>query len=794
MADVTRTGLVYEANFDTPMISGTGYTREGAPVSTGTFAGRTALKSYLAHDGSGAVRSEIVPVGMTGANFTAAGSQNANAKIGDTYWYGAKIYVPADWQKDSDPEVIMQWHDYPDAGEAWKNPNLALKILPWSDGSNHLVVKVRADASEFTPSGGGDSRYDSVKTYDLGDVSSLKGKWNDFVWKIKWGYTDSTGSIQLWKDGKLVLDLPNKANCFNDDHGPYWKLGVYKWGWAGSNDTGADSRTYYYDDIRIANSSGNYNSVAPTQTTDVPTTPTTPTTPTSPSTGVTQSNGTSGADNIKGTEGADKLGGAAGNDTISAAGGNDTLDPGTGNDVLDGGAGVDVIDLYNQTVGYKVDLAAKTANGGTGNAKTVANVENVVATTQADELRGDDNANSLRAMEGNDLVYGRGGDDMVAGGLGNDTVFGDLGNDSVYGGGGDDQLYGGQGNDTMFGDDGADKMYGGDGADLMSGGAGNDILVGGAGNDVVTTGAGLDTVVIEKAAGVDRVTDFAVAEDKIDLTPYYNAIKAAGVTPATDYVKFVANGTATEVRIDADGSAGSGAPVTVATLDNVAASAMKVGTNVIAPAGSSTSTPTSPTTGGTATNTITVTAHSNLAGGVGGHFKVLVDGKQVGEATANTTTATAYTFKATLTQDAAHKIQVQYDNDAVINGVDRNLHIKGIAVDGKAMASTATGVTYDKYALDGQDVIPGQTGMWWNGTLTFNPTKDYFHASAPVASAAPAEAGSVDLWNHVAMQQAPAVSAEAAAAQATTFDAAALNALHADPLFEQHDLSGTNAA
>ncbi|HYD65465.1 carbohydrate-binding domain-containing protein, partial [Azospirillum sp.] len=323
----------------------------------------------------------------------------------------------------------------------------------------------------------------------------------------------------------------------------------------------------------------------------------------------------------------------------------------------------------------------------------------------------------------------------------------------------------------------------------MSGGAGNDILVGGAGNDVITTGTGLDTVVIEKDTGVDRVTDFAVAEDKIDLTPYYNALKASGVTPAADYVKFVANGTATEVRIDADGSAGSGAPVTVATLDNVAASAMKVGTNVIAPAGSSTSTPTSPTTGGTATNTITVTAHSNLAGGVGGHFKVLVDGKQVGEATANTTTATAYTFKASLTQDAAHKVQVQYDNDAVVNGVDRNLHIKGIAVDGKAMASTATGVTYDKYALDGQDVISGQTGMWWNGTLTFNPTKDYFHASAPVASAAPAEAGSVDLWNHVAMQQAPAVSAEAVAAQATTFDAAVLNALHADPLLDQHELA-----
>jgi len=429
-----------------------------------------------------------------------------------------------------------------------------------------------------------------------------------------------------------------------------------------------------------------------------------------------------------------------------------------------------------------------------------------VGTSGADNLAGTTGNDTLSGLGGNDTISGQAGDDLIKGGSGNDVLDGGTGYDTldlsdgtaavkvdllaktVTGGTGSDSV-------TMFervvGSGFNDTMSGDDATNVLLGGAGSDRLVGRGGDDKLFGEAGADTFVVDKlGTGTDRVVDFKAIEDKIDLTPMIDVLKAAGKTLPANGLSFVQVGTSTEVRVDVDGPTGAGASQTVLTLDNVTSSALKVGTNVIAPGLGTTTTP---TTGGTATNTITVNAHSNLAGGVGGHFKVLVDGKQIGEATANTTTSQPYTFKASLTQDAAHKIQVQYDNDAVVNGVDRNLHIKGIAVDGKAMASTATGVTYDKYALDGQDVIPGQTGMWWNGTLTFNPTKDYFHASAPVASAAPAEAGSVDLWNHVAMQQAPAVSAEAVAAQATTFDAAALNALHADPLFDQHDLSGTNA-
>ncbi|SMH62420.1 carbohydrate-binding domain-containing protein [Azospirillum agricola] len=136
-----------------------------------------------------------------------------------------------------------------------------------------------------------------------------------------------------------------------------------------------------------------------------------------------------------------------------------------------------------------------------------------------------------------------------------------------------------------------------------------------------------------------------------------------------------------------------------------------------------TTTPTTPTAG--KTDTIVVNAQGTPAGGVNAHFKVLVDGKPIGEGTAGTT-AKDYTFTTDAADKAAHKVQIQYDNDAVINGQDRSLTVNKITINGHAYNPTDSAVTYDKGALDGRDVVAGQKGMWWNGTLVVNaPASDF---------------------------------------------------------------------
>lgn len=136
---------------------------------------------------------------------------------------------------------------------------------------------------------------------------------------------------------------------------------------------------------------------------------------------------------------------------------------------------------------------------------------------------------------------------------------------------------------------------------------------------------------------------------------------------------------------------------------------------------------------------VVVNAWGTSAGGVSPHFKLLADGKVVGEATVSATTQTAYTFTVDLDPALAHKIQVQYDNDAVINGQDRSLYIGSVVVNGHSISSTADGVIYDKGALDGRDVVVGQQGLWWNGTLSVPVTKEMLGdtSAAPPAGSPP---------------------------------------------------------
>ncbi|MGQ9367209.1 calcium-binding protein, partial [Azospirillum sp. A39] len=273
---------------------------------------------------------------------------------------------------------------------------------------------------------------------------------------------------------------------------------------------------------------------------------------------------------VTGTAGDDKLTGTAAAETI------------------DGGKGVDFLDLSADTAGWKVDLAAGTADGGGDNVDTLVSIENVIGSDQADEFFGDEGANKLRGLKGNDIVYGRGGDDVLAGGAGDDQVYGGAGADLMYGGTEHDALFGGLGADTLYGDEGNDLLNGGGAADVLIGGTGADTMTGGndmtpgGAVDVMTGGAGADTFVVERLDnGADRVTDFSATEDKIDLSALTANIRAAiGDELPADYLAFVQVGAATEVRIDADGAAGGMGAETVMVLDNTLASSLVAGENV----------------------------------------------------------------------------------------------------------------------------------------------------------------------------------------------------------------------
>lgn len=203
-------------------------------------------------------------------------------------------------------------------------------------------------------------------------------------------------------------------------------------------------------------------------------------------------NGTAFGDVIYGGRGDDTLNGNGGNDVIFDGFGNDTVDGGAGNDTIYGVGGVDSfdggtgVDTYVDTLeGFDPDVTTVFTdfeNGthgqvGTATPDTLAGFENYRATGDIDIIfTGNNLANVVTVEGGDDIINTRGG---------NDTVFAGAGDDTIDGGGGNDDLTGGEGNDTLTG------------------------------------GAGADDFIFASGFGIDTITDFDLAQDRliIDSAP-----------------------------------------------------------------------------------------------------------------------------------------------------------------------------------------------------------------------------------------------------------------------------------
>ncbi|PLX39346.1 MAG: hypothetical protein C0606_02125 [Hyphomicrobiales bacterium] len=211
--------------------------------------------------------------------------------------------------------------------------------------------------------------------------------------------------------------------------------------------------------------------------------------------------GTDGDDVETGLGGNDNLLGLDGDDTLVGAGGQDRILGGTGSDELRGGADSDTLGGGG---------GADTLFGGTG-------ADSLFGGGGADTLRGGADADTLSGGAGNDKLIGGAGADSLNGNLGNDTLSGGAGGDRLDGGFGADRLYGGNDNDVLRGGTGDDFLNGGSGSDVLRGGAGNDVLRGGTGGNRLFGGEGSDRFVFSDGFGRDRIADFTLGEDIIDL-------------------------------------------------------------------------------------------------------------------------------------------------------------------------------------------------------------------------------------------------------------------------------------
>lgn len=338
------------------------------------------------------------------------------------------------------------------------------------------------------------------------------------------------------------------------------------------------------------------------------------------STSAQQNTGGAGLDTLIRIE---NLIGSSFNDSLAGNFRNNVLNGGNGNDTLNGKAGADIMigGLNNDAfvVDNAGDVVIEYRNEGTDKISSKvaytlpADVENLTLTGTsaingtgndlANNLIGNAAANQLRGGDGNDMLNGRAGADTMIGGRGYDNYVVDNAGDIVTENlnEGTDKIssrvtytlpanvenltltgalaINGTGNgldNYMIGNSNANQLKGGAGSDILKGGGGNDILNGDTGTNTLTGGTGNDIFRFTSASHIDKITDYNVANDTIQLeNAVFTALTATGTlaagqfrigAAALDANDFIVYNNATgKLLYDADGN-GAGAAVQITTM------------------------------------------------------------------------------------------------------------------------------------------------------------------------------------------------------------------------------------
>lgn len=296
---------------------------------------------------------------------------------------------------------------------------------------------------------------------------------------------------------------------------------------------------------------------------------------------------------IMGSSWNDTLSGNAENNTLDGNWGDDWLSGGLGDDNLYGSKGIDWASYNDAESAVTVDIAMGIATGGAG-VDFLQEIENVQGSQYNDTLTGDFNSNTIEGGAGNDLINGGGYSDILIGGLGNDNYvvddMGDIVTEKLSEGA--DKISSsvtytlptnvenlsltGSSSINGIGNFGNNVIIGNSAINQLRGGNGNDTLDGKAGNNVLTGGIGSDIFRFTTINHIDKITDFNVLDDTVQLeNAVFTALVATGTlaadqfrvgTQASDANDFIIyNSTKGELLYDADANGANSAQV-IATV------------------------------------------------------------------------------------------------------------------------------------------------------------------------------------------------------------------------------------
>ncbi|MBG1266459.1 calcium-binding protein [Nostoc sp. WHI] len=211
------------------------------------------------------------------------------------------------------------------------------------------------------------------------------------------------------------------------------------------------------------------------------------------------------------------INGSAFGDILTGNSGNNQIQGFGGADRINGGAGFDTAVYFDASSAVNVNLSTGVVTGGSGG-DTLISIERVLGSRFNDVLTGSGANESFLGGLGADNINGGGGIDTVEYDFVGSRVVVDLANGFATGGAGTDFI---SNVENIRGSIFADILTGNSVANVINGGNGNDALNGGAGADILTGGQGTDRFIFQfgqsTLSATDRITDFSIGTDRIDL-------------------------------------------------------------------------------------------------------------------------------------------------------------------------------------------------------------------------------------------------------------------------------------
>lgn len=202
----------------------------------------TAIK----YEGIQSIRFELRKDDPDVANSKRSEIKLPSEKSLEEHWYGFRIYLPLggdeDYANDTEAEIIVQWHTTPDLNEENVSPPLCIETL-----NGRYTLKSRWDPGKMTTQN--NPRTYETYAQDLGSYEADKGRWVDWLFHVKWGWTaEQEPILEVYKDNELVCERNGYPNTMNDVMGNYMKLGLYKWPWHEVDNTSVITKRVMYVD------------------------------------------------------------------------------------------------------------------------------------------------------------------------------------------------------------------------------------------------------------------------------------------------------------------------------------------------------------------------------------------------------------------------------------------------------------------------------------------------------------------------------------------------------------------